>query len=113
MSKAKKELRRALAREQQVIERRLAEAVAPNQGGPVLGRANIGYELSARTKGTAHGGMGMIAAWWPTSAWPPRSTPRCGCWPSTAPTTSPTTCSTSPTTRYADVGVRRLVPRVR
>ncbi|MDQ4098642.1 MAG: transposase, partial [Actinomycetota bacterium] len=61
MSKAKRELRRALAREQRVIERRLAEAVAPNQGGPVLGRARIGYELSARTKGTAHGGMGMIA----------------------------------------------------
>ena len=61
MSKAKRELRRALAREQRVIERRLAEAVAPNRGGPVLGRTTIGYELSARTKGTAHGGMGMIA----------------------------------------------------
>jgi hypothetical protein len=27
----------------------------------VLGRANIAYEFSERTKGTAHGGMGMIA----------------------------------------------------
>src|SRR5205085_5148250 len=61
MSKAKRELRRALAREQRVIERRLAGAVAPNAGGPVLGRARIAYELSARTKGVAHGGMGMIA----------------------------------------------------
>jgi hypothetical protein len=50
MSMAKRELRR-----------RLADAVAPNPAGPVLGRANIGYELSERTKGTAHGGMGMIA----------------------------------------------------
>ena len=61
MSKAKRELRRHLAREQRGIERRLAAAVAPNAAGPVLGRANIGYELSERTKGTAHGGMGMIA----------------------------------------------------
>ena len=29
--------------------------------GPVLGRANIAYELSARTKATAHGGIGAIA----------------------------------------------------
>ena len=33
----------------------------PNMTGPVLGRANIAYELSARTKGTAHGGIGAIA----------------------------------------------------
>jgi len=61
MSKAKRELRRHLAREQRGIERRLADAVAPNASGPVLGRANIGYELSGRTKGTGHGGMGMVA----------------------------------------------------
>jgi hypothetical protein len=35
--------------------------VAPNASGPVLGRASIAYELSQRTKATAHGGMGMIA----------------------------------------------------
>ena len=29
--------------------------------GPVLGRANIAYELSARTKATVHGGIGAIA----------------------------------------------------
>ncbi|HEY6424799.1 MAG TPA: IS1380 family transposase, partial [Pseudonocardiaceae bacterium] len=61
MSKAKRELRRKLAREQRAIGRRLAEAVAPNAAGPVLGRARIGYELAERAKGTAHGGMGMIA----------------------------------------------------
>lgn len=61
MSKAKRELRRRLAREQQAIETRLAEAVGPNLAGPVLGRANIGYELAERTRAVAHGGMGMIA----------------------------------------------------
>jgi hypothetical protein len=43
------------------IERRLERAVRPNMGGPVLGRANIAYELSERTRGTAHGGIGLIA----------------------------------------------------
>ncbi len=43
------------------IEWRLERAVVPNRTGPVLGRANIAYELSARTKGTAHGGIGAIA----------------------------------------------------
>ncbi len=62
MGKAKRELRRRLAREQRAIERRLEAAVAPNLAGPVLGRANIGYEYSQRCKGVAHGGMGMIAA---------------------------------------------------
>jgi hypothetical protein len=61
MSKAKRERRRALERERRAIERRLADAVAPNMAGPVLGRTNIDYELSERTRGVAHGGMGMIA----------------------------------------------------
>jgi DDE family transposase len=43
------------------IERRLAAAVVPNFDGPVLGQANIVYELSERTRATGHGGMGMIA----------------------------------------------------
>jgi hypothetical protein len=43
------------------IERRLERAVATNTTGSVLGRANIAYELSERTKGTAHGGIGAIA----------------------------------------------------
>jgi hypothetical protein len=61
MSNAKRELRRRLEGEQRAIERRLAAAVAPNPGGPLLGRANISYELSERTRGVAHGGIGMIA----------------------------------------------------
>jgi hypothetical protein len=54
-------LRRRLAREAVAMKRRLESAVVPNPGGPVLGRANIAYELSERTRGTAHGGIGMIA----------------------------------------------------
>jgi len=50
-----------LRAEATTIERRLARAVVPNLSGPVLGRANIAYELSARTNGTAHGGIGAIA----------------------------------------------------
>lgn len=61
MAKTKRKLRRRLERDERAIGRRLAAAVAPNVSGPVLGRANIGYELSGRTRGTAHGGMGMIA----------------------------------------------------
>jgi hypothetical protein len=54
-------LRRRLEREQRQIARRLDEAVVVNPQGPVLGRVNIAYELAERTKGVAHGGMGMIA----------------------------------------------------
>jgi len=61
VSTTKRELRRRLAREQRAISTRLAAAVAPNPAGPVLGRANIGYELSDRSRGVTHGGMGMIA----------------------------------------------------
>ena len=50
-----------LRAEASAIERRLARAVRPNMSGPVLGRANIAYELSARTKATVHGGIGAIA----------------------------------------------------
>ena len=35
--------------------------MAPNFSGPVLGRANIVYELAERSKGVAHGGMGLVA----------------------------------------------------
>jgi hypothetical protein len=47
--------------EASAIRRRLDDAVAPNFDGPVLGRANIAYELAERTRASAHGGMGMIA----------------------------------------------------
>jgi len=61
MGKAQRERRRSLAREHKAIERRLAAAVVPNAGGPVLGRARIAYELAGRSRGTAHGGMGVVA----------------------------------------------------
>jgi hypothetical protein len=50
-----------LLAEAKAIERRLERAVMANLDAPLLGRANIAYEYSERTKGTAHGGMGMIA----------------------------------------------------
>jgi hypothetical protein len=50
-----------LRAEQTAIQRRLERAVVPNVTGPVLGRANIAYELSARTKATGHGGIGLVA----------------------------------------------------
>ncbi len=56
----KRQLRQRIERERRVIGRRLEQAVAPNLGGPVLGRANISYELAERTKAVAHGGMGLI-----------------------------------------------------
>ena len=56
-----RQLRRQLERERRHIARRLEGAVVPNFDAPVLGRANIAYEFSERTKGTGHGGIGMIA----------------------------------------------------
>src|SRR5450755_3484829 len=50
-----------LRAEATAIQRRLERAVRPNLTAPVLGRSNIAYELSARTKATGHGGIGAIA----------------------------------------------------
>ena len=61
MTNNKARRQRKLAAHKAAIERRLENAVAINFDGPVLGRANIAYELSTRTKAVAHGGMGMIA----------------------------------------------------
>jgi len=61
MTNGKARRHRKLAAKRAAIERRLENAVAINLDGPVLGRANIAYELSTRTKAVAHGGMGMIA----------------------------------------------------
>ena len=61
MSKNRRRRTARLRAEATAIERRLERAVVPNLTGPALGRANIAYELSARTKGTAHGGIGAIA----------------------------------------------------
>ena len=61
MSKHRRTRTARLRAEARAIAQRLEQAVRPNMSGPVLGRANIAYELSARTKGTAHGGIGAIA----------------------------------------------------
>ena len=61
MTNSKRRRQRKLAAEKAAVERRLKNAVAINFEGPVLGRANITYELAERTKAVAHGGMGMIA----------------------------------------------------
>jgi Transposase DDE domain group 1 len=54
-------LRAKLSAEQRCLERRLRDAVGPGPARPVLGRAGIVYELSARTRAVAHGGMGLVA----------------------------------------------------
>ena len=43
---ARQRQRRKLAAEARSVRQRLKSAVAPNFSGPVLGRANIAYELS-------------------------------------------------------------------
>ena len=58
---AKQRRRRKLASEARSLDRRLKAAVVPNFSGPVLGRANVVYELAERSRGTTHGGMGMVA----------------------------------------------------
>jgi hypothetical protein len=50
MSQKRRTRAARLRAEQTAIERRLEHAVRPNVSGPVLGRANIAYALSARTK---------------------------------------------------------------
>jgi len=61
MSKTRRRRAAQLRAEATAITRRLERAVRPNMTEPVLGRASIAYELSARTKATGHGGIGMIA----------------------------------------------------
>jgi hypothetical protein len=56
----KKIVRKKVVREKRRIEQRLKAAVVVNAGGPVLGGGNIQYELSAKTGGIAHGGMGAV-----------------------------------------------------
>ena len=62
MSKNRAKRTARLRAEEAAIGRRLERAVRPNMiGRPVLGRTNVHYELSARTRATAHGGIGLIA----------------------------------------------------
>src|SRR5450631_777559 len=61
MSKTRRTRTARLRAEATAIGRRLERAVRLSTTGPVLGRANIAYELSARTKATGHGGIGLVA----------------------------------------------------
>ena len=56
----KANIRRKLASEKNRIEKRLEEAVAVNDGGPVLSASNIHYELSEKTAAIPYGGIGAI-----------------------------------------------------
>ena len=60
-SVAKRRLRAKLGSDERSLRRRLRAAVALNFSGPVLGRANVVYELAERARAVAHGGMGMVA----------------------------------------------------
>ena len=60
-------LRRKLARAKRRIEKRLDKYAAPHDkhdarvnDGPVLGRANIQYEIADRTRGISAGGIGLV-----------------------------------------------------
>ena len=50
-----------LAGETEAIRGRLAGAVNPNWSGPVLGRSRPVLELAGQSRGTAHGGIAVIA----------------------------------------------------
>ena len=89
---ARQRLRRQLATEACRVERRLQTAVAPNFSGPVLGRANVVYEWSEKPKGTAHGGMGMVARLVERVGLAPEIDSSVHLLKPTVPTTSPTTC---------------------
>jgi hypothetical protein len=53
-------IRRKLAREKRTIERRLDQAVRPNEVGPVLRGNGIRYELADKVAAIACGGVGAI-----------------------------------------------------
>lgn len=55
-----KKIRQRISSRKRSIERRLAEAVKVNDGGPVLSAAGIRYELADRVQATPHGGIGAI-----------------------------------------------------
>ena len=56
----KRNARRSLERGKKQIERRHANAVRENEGGPVLAGSNIQYEVAQRTHAIAEGGIGAI-----------------------------------------------------
>lgn len=56
----KRKIRQRLSAEKRKIEKRLAEAVEVNGGGPVLQGGNTRYELSTKTRAISSGGIGAI-----------------------------------------------------
>lgn len=56
----KRSIRRKIASEKTKIEKRLADAVEPNDGGPVLRGGAIRYELAEKARAIACGGIGAI-----------------------------------------------------
>ena len=56
----KEKIRRRLTSRKRGIERRLADAVKVNDGGPVLNAAGIRYELANQVQAMPHGGIGAI-----------------------------------------------------
>lgn len=56
----KRSIRRKLAAEKKRIEQRLKAAVKVNNGGPVLGKGNVRYELAGKIRGIGQGGIGLI-----------------------------------------------------
>lgn len=56
----KRIIQRKITAEKTRIERRLAKAVSVNTAGPLLGGANISYEIADRTRAITAGGIGMI-----------------------------------------------------
>jgi hypothetical protein len=55
-----RKIRRALDSEKRRIAKRQADAVQPNDGGPVLSGGNIQYELAEKTGAIVYGGIGAI-----------------------------------------------------
>jgi len=60
--RVKTKIRRQIARRKQKVEDRLASAVVPNFGGPVLQGKGIRYELAERMQGIGCGGIGAMQA---------------------------------------------------
>lgn len=56
----KRSIRRKLAAGKRRIEQRLKAAVKVNEGGPVLGKGNVRYEIADKRRAIAHGGIGLI-----------------------------------------------------
>jgi hypothetical protein len=53
-------VRRALASEKSKIEKRNADGVHDNDGGPVLTAPNVHYEMAQRTRAIVEGGIGAM-----------------------------------------------------